>query len=378
MMKLTVGLVAALAGFSSALQPTAQVYIIPAREASAAPPSLSPGLARLVLLQRLAAIGQGPSINDVPNDANTEDAVSAMTRFGKTSPVLFGGENNGEPSQLVMMLDEMTEQQMEDLGRAFDMKPAFTITDPPSSNAHEELVTVDFRIAGITDVNQCSLREIANPLEECWNGKQAAVAKYNANQDPDVLQQLPQRLAQLVQLAKSGELETTILLLPSTSNSKSWSDLPQELRRRQAEQVISSYDKAAASSTSAVPEKPIAFPSKMPIAACFNSKKSCMIATGNCSSHGSCLDRYASAEEDGKKKEACFACHCLSTKSESGKVTHWAGPSCAKADISVAFWLFVGFTVAMVGIVWLAIVMLFNVGEEPLPGVIGAGVSRSK
>jgi hypothetical protein len=37
-----------------------------------------------------------------------------------------------------------------------------------------------------------------------------------------------------------------------------------------------------------------------------------------------------------------------------------------------------GFTITIVGAVSFAISMLFSVGEETLPGVIGAGVSRSK
>lgn len=51
---------------------------------------------------------------------------------------------------------------------------------------------------------------------------------------------------------------------------------------------------------------------------------------------------------------------------------------CQKEDVSVQFWLIAGFTVTIVGAVTFAIGLLFSVGEEQLPGVIGAGVSRSK
>jgi len=51
---------------------------------------------------------------------------------------------------------------------------------------------------------------------------------------------------------------------------------------------------------------------------------------------------------------------------------------CQKEDISTQFWLIAGFTITIIGAVTFAIGLLFSVGEEKLPGVIGAGVSRSK
>lgn len=187
------------------------------------------------------------------------------------------------------------------------------------------------------------------------------------------------RLDQLSKLAKIGELETTLVLLPRTANSKPWSDQPLELRRRQAERVMTSLDKIErpAAPTWLAADKTILYAPGVRVASCFTSEDSCIKATGNCSSHGSCLDRYASP--DGKDfGTKCFTCHCLSTRSESGSLTHWAGPSCAKKDVSVAFWLFAGFTLALVSILWLSISMLFGIGQEKLPGVIGAGVSRAK
>ncbi|PNY28282.1 endoplasmic reticulum membrane protein [Tolypocladium capitatum] len=378
-MKLTAGLIAALAGCAAAAPPAAEVYLVPAREASSTTPSISPGLARLILLQRLAPIGHGPSLDDVPKGVDTHAAVSVMNRFGKPSPPLFVDSSDGEPSQLVIMLDGMTEEQIKELGHALERKPDFMISDPPSSKAHDDLVEIDFHNAGVTNGNNCDVRQVVNPLEECWNGKQSAIAKYNVKKDPTVLDEIIHKLGQLSQLAKSGELETTIVLLPSTTSSRSWSEKPRELRRRQAEQVMASLEKtvAPAAPTSPAADDKVFYAPRVPIAACFNSKASCISATGNCSEHGACLNKYANPDgTDGK--EACYACHCLSTRSKSGSLTHWAGPSCAKSDISVAFWLFAGFTLAMVGILWLAISMLFNVGEEKLPGVIGAGVSRAK
>lgn len=182
-------------------------------------------------------------------------------------------------------------------------------------------------------------------------------------------------------------METTILLFPASSKdskTNKWSDKSQELRRRQAEQVISALDEEKPVESDP-PTSPVASDDQVfyistsgkGVAACFDSEESCNSSTNKCNNHGKCLNKYAKA--DGSKgKDTCFACHCLSTTSDSGSLTHWAGPTCAKKDVSTPFWLFFGFTLVMVGILSLSIGMLFSVGEEKLPGVIGAGVSRSK
>lgn len=46
--------------------------------------------------------------------------------------------------------------------------------------------------------------------------------------------------------------------------------------------------------------------------------------------------------------------------------------------MSTAFWLIATSSIVMAGLVGWAIGMLFSVGEEKLPGVIGAGVSSNR
>lgn len=179
-------------------------------------------------------------------------------------------------------------------------------------------------------------------------------------------------------LANAGKIEATVVLLPETSaNAKpSWSDKPQELRRRQAEQIISSHNKAASSSISHAPASASTpAPLLKQIPSCFSSQESCIKATGNCSSesgsqqNGLCINKYGDVPENPKEGDVCFVCRCREGK---------GGPACSKQDISAPFWLFFGFTVVIVSVLWMAISLLFSVGEEKLPGVIGAGVSRSK
>lgn len=178
-MKLSIGLGAALVSFAAAAQQAAKVYIFPPPEAASA--SMPPSVARLILLQRIAALGKGPSIHDIPEDIDTESVVDLMNQFGRTSVQLFDGHNGVAPSQLVMMLEGMTETQMQELGATFDTKSAFTITNPPTSSAHEKLVKNDFYNVGITNEKECSIGQVTNPFEKsCWNGK-AAVAKYDVS-----------------------------------------------------------------------------------------------------------------------------------------------------------------------------------------------------
>lgn len=189
-----------------------------------------------------------------------------------------------------------------------------------------------------------------------------------------MLDDLIHNFPRLSSLSNIGEMQTTLLLLPGVSKSSSQQ---QALHRRQAERVISSFQKTAAPvvPTSSAAKNILRAPSG-PIPACFDSVDSCISTTGNCSHQGQCLNKYGSADAGAP---VCFACHCLSTRTvKDGPLTHWAGPTCVKKDISVPFWLFAGFTLLMLGTLSLAVTMLYSVGDEKLPGVIGAGVSKSK
>lgn len=182
---------------------------------------------------------------------------------------------------------------------------------------------------------------------------------------------------------QKGNLEVMLVVLPASEDSSPSSWSPEKLHRRQSEEVMSAVEeedteKPAAQTASAQDHPLFLMPAAHKnLASCYDSKDSCVSATGNCSGHGECQNRYRKSDgSDGK--DICYSCHCLSTVSESGSLTHWAGAACQKKDVSTPFWLFAGFTILLLGILTMAIGMLFSVGEEKLPGVIGAGVSRSK
>ena len=115
------------------------------------------------------------------------------------------------------------------------------------------------------------------------------------------------------------------------------------------------------------------------IAFCWASEKACNENTRSCMGHGACIKKYTekvSADEDGPE---CWKCECSSTvielKAGGTKTTHWGGPACQKKDISVPFWLFVGIAVAATSLVTWSIGMLYSIGQEDLPSVLGAGVA---
>lgn len=188
-MKLTTGLIAAFAGCAAAAQQAAQVYMLPRPDSST--PTISRSLARLILLQRLAPSGKGPSYSELPDGTDADDFVSLMNQFGKAPAPLFTDGEATSPRQLVVMLEGMTERQIDDMSKAFDVKPAFAISNPPSGAAHEQLAHTDFYNLGVTNHNECSLLDLANPSQEgCWSGK-SAVKRLNVQKVADAAEVWP-------------------------------------------------------------------------------------------------------------------------------------------------------------------------------------------
>ncbi|TFB02286.1 hypothetical protein CCMA1212_005663, partial [Trichoderma ghanense] len=371
-MKLALGFAAALAGCAAASQPAADVYVLPNREA-ASPQSIPSSVAGLITQQR-ASSGSVASVSEIPDNVDAEKVVSLLNQFGKTRPSLFD-ELTEEPKQLFVMLEGLTEEQIKDTRAKLNVQPSFTIPDVPSTDRLRWATGLDMPIykGSKKEKTACSFDELINPLEErCWKGNHL-ITEYNVQKTPEILNDVINNFSRLASLAEIGELQVTLLLLPSVGKS---SGKKQALNRRQAERVISSFRKTAAPAVPTSPANKNAFVSATPIPACFDSVDSCISATGNCSHQGQCLDKFKSDKAGGP---VCFACHCLSTrKTDDGPLTHWAGPTCAKKDISVPFWLFAGFTLLLLGSISMAVTMLYNVGEEKLPGVIGAGVSNSR
>jgi hypothetical protein len=189
-------------------------------------------------------------------------------------------------------------------------------------------------------------------------------------------------------------MNTVIVLMPSTTRLSKSSKKPYgtyevpsqvNLGRRQATEEIISESIAVASSPPIMPPKNFAIKAsnsssnitlKGPQKVCHETIEGCNYATNGCSGNGACFQKYG----------GCFTCGCVPQnetyyvgdrdhlKARNTTVTY-GGPACNKKDVSGPFWLITVFTIVMVGLVSWAIGMMFSIGEEKLPGVIGAGVS---
>lgn len=108
---------------------------------------------------------------------------------------------------------------------------------------------------------------------------------------------------------------------------------------------------------------------------CHSTKKACIAATGNCSGHGTCYNKYNRTSSDSEDK-GCWACGCSKKGTiRSNRTTHWGGPACSKEDISGPFFLLAGLTIALVAVITWGVGLMYSIGQEDLPSVIGAGVA---
>ena len=118
--------------------------------------------------------------------------------------------------------------------------------------------------------------------------------------------------------------------------------------------------------------------SSLPLAPlCYSVESDCLSSTGNCSGHGSCYNKVSAPESSAGGD--CWLCGCQPTvvknKKGQNKTTVWGGPACSKKDVSAPFFLLAGFTIVMVATLSWGIGLLYSIGEEELPSVIGAGVT---
>lgn len=134
--------------------------------------------------------------------------------------------------------------------------------------------------------------------------------------------------------------------------------------------------------------KAAALPQEMPITnrtipktttpVCWSSENACKINTADCSRHGSCTKKYSEKVSDDETGAECWACACQPSyvdQAEGRKTIFWGGPACQKKDISMPFFLFAGFTIAALAALSYGIGLLYSIGQEDLPSVLGAGVA---
>jgi len=203
-------------------------------------------------------------------------------------------------------------------------------------------------------------------------------------------------LTNLYNLAKenNGQLSLSIMFMPpehlcSKRSINAYGISTSSLKARAAnaergdvEKLLSEPAPAAAaksSSTSMAPTKSTQLSG--PIPTCFASQSSCERATNNCTGHGACIRKWGGPGDGGKNND-CYGCMCSIPEVRkngdgSTKTTHFGGAACHKKDIVTSFWLLAGTTVFLLFIVGWGLGLLYTMGSEELPSVLGAGVSTS-
>ncbi|KAK3355731.1 hypothetical protein B0H65DRAFT_452898 [Neurospora tetraspora] len=397
--------VAALSGLAAAAasQQSADVFILDSKQqqqTSREVPRLPKEVVRHILLQRTSRDNYGSDLRDIPSSIDTEAAISFLVKYGKSPAPLFSQTETSDPSQLVVILEGITAENAGPLKESLaksSQRAAFAISDPPSKVANDRLMSL-FQNLGIAAPKQCDLVSAINPVNgDCWTGS-SSVVKYDVQKSPEALDTLVDNLSRLNKFISSGDLEALLVLMPESSRSSKlnqWSVKAatgaSDLRRRfNSETVIA--DDSVRGAANAATQPPVSRPTKSPlqtaakkaIPQCFTSEKSCVDQTGNCSGHGQCVNKWGgkngSTEAGGA---SCFVCKCLATmdnrpgaQAKGDKSLHWGGNMCQKEDVSMQFWLIAGSTIALIGAITFAIGLLFEVGEEKMPGVLGAGVVR--
>lgn len=179
-MKFTAGIIAVLASCAAAVTTPGEAFTFP-RDGSSSTASLGRSLARLVLLQRLAGAGEGPTIRDIPESIKAEDAVAILNKYAPFREALFSTAPATVPKRLLVMIDGMTTEQIKDAREALGQDATFMIDDLPRSAANRDFLEIDAYNAGATNLHSCSLGEIVQMTDrECW-GKESTAARYSVS-----------------------------------------------------------------------------------------------------------------------------------------------------------------------------------------------------
>ncbi|KAL8661606.1 MAG: hypothetical protein Q9202_005434 [Teloschistes flavicans] len=213
---------------------------------------------------------------------------------------------------------------------------------------------------------------------------------------PKAMEGLSNVLSRL--LRSNSDHETTIMLIPpSNPKAKRTKASPygngvmpdpkkHEKREGQDEAPLTAPSEPKASLSShhvSVPQtlKASSVPKLGILPVCQPKLDTLIEVTNNCSGHGTpYLKRRGSLPDDEDSIPDCYACKCGKTVLDRGegkgvKTVVWAGPACSKKDVSGPFWLLAGVSIALIATVSWGIGLMFSIGQEELPSVIGAGVA---
>ncbi|ESZ91047.1 hypothetical protein SBOR_8566 [Sclerotinia borealis F-4128] len=359
-----------LASTACATSDSARAYIFEGQQWPnnlASPPALSPNEARLVLAQRLG-VSQFHDVGSVGSSA-----IKYINKFGGQIKSLFEDAPKNSAAELVMIVEGVLEGTAGSLSDAWSsIQPAFTISNPPSVRTTQKLA--DDLESQVGEAKKCSFDDAINPFaDRCWNGK-SKIMHVDLNRQPKNKDFINASFERLTKFASKAEMNVLVILMPeSRRGSGSYGSYVrpsqkklssrQQFEEPMAEFVDHQAQTQEAPSSNSSHNNNTFIKTTLPV--CHASLDSCISSTNNCSSMGACYKKYTSQSGD------CFACRC---GADSGR----GGSACQKSDISGPFWLIFISSLVLVGLVSWGIGMLYSIGDEQLPGVIGAGVSSGK
>ncbi|KAL1639990.1 hypothetical protein SLS58_007416 [Diplodia intermedia] len=349
-------------------------------------PTLSPDTARLVFAQRLG-LSQYHSLKHAD-----DDTIQYINDFGGSRHQLFDDEQLGDEAKHVMLVVEGVKDT------AVLDSASFSLSETPGADATSRLLE-DFTIqsehlssaARASNKNTVpkAIKDVLDKIPEdvetrLSNGILIAHIRNRDNSD------YSSTIRELADLCASNWPFTVAVMPPTTGNfmkrsPNAWGqyDVPKRsaaTERKRPEAILSEAPESdfiqRVNKTAAAPKSPNnATVIRGILPACFPSKESCESTTKDCSGRGSCFKKYMDTDNN----KACYTCRCeaqVKTNSDgSKKTTYYGGPACQKKDVVMPFWLFAGFAVAMAFMLSYGIGLLYTMGNEELPSVIGAGVS---
>ncbi|KAL9599672.1 MAG: hypothetical protein Q9219_003660 [cf. Caloplaca sp. 3 TL-2023] len=356
-----------------------------------------------------------------------ESTLHILNELGGQQKALFStSEQWPDLQRNVIFLDGI--QNPADVIKPDVQKATLTITRPPHSSYTRQLVEDLFKQAQVISIRgrqHCSYNfgDHGSATSGLILGSGACPSKPSNAEDgaPSLLRQLspakPSRIAIFYFLLPEalgsmtsdsgrqlGELlsgllrpdsghETTIVLMPPSKKTKrsSFSPYgnyampePKNLRGREAQ------SEALLTAPSAPQTSPPSHRQSTPhilqnssthrvgiLPVCQTSLEKLVDATNNCSGHGLPYLKYNGTSD---KNPSCYTCKCRKTVLDRGdgkgvKTVEWAGPACSKKDVSMPFWLLAGISIGLVATVTWGVGLIFSIGQEELPSVIGAGVA---
>ncbi|KAF1992613.1 hypothetical protein K402DRAFT_345077 [Aulographum hederae CBS 113979] len=401
----------ALAACAIAADDAARVYLFdPIDLPKQAPSSLDPNTARLIFAHRLG-ISQFHTLQDV-----SAEALGHINTFGGHQQRLLGqdAQNNQAHSRPLIVVEGVADPE-DIISSAADFQ-TFNIEHAPCSGSNERLLE-DFaaefeQLHPSLHGEESFIKQVLQPLKATTDASsygpaylQIQALQRSAMPGSEAYRvatsSISGELKSLLAEAKEQGFPLTIALMPQGSHQRQKRsanpygeyekpNYAQHQRKQKEVPLSESSDSlpTQASSGSGATLQPAqspnlnaaAKPLRGIIPTCFESMDACNSVTRNCTGHGECILKHKATDDE---KKACYSCACTKpevrkNKDGTKKTTNFGGGACQKKDIVMEFWLIAGFTLFLMSVVAMGVGMLYSMGEEELPSVIGAGVSGPK